>query len=231
MVLYINGKKAKSLYYNGKKIKEAWRNGVKVFSSEPYAPGTVFVNKQGPATFTQTLEPGVYYIDVTGGGGGGGQLQLKAGDTNTAVLGGSGGCCYGEFYLKTKSTVYLEAGNPGDNVLGAGTEATAGICKINSENFLTASGGVSGDMGNLKGGAGGKATINSLNTVQNINIKAVTGNAGSNYKNNTSTLTTASVSPHGWGGVIVYYAGNNGHSTAEKGNYGGIFLQYIRNSI
>lgn len=231
MVLYINGKKAKSLYYNGKKIKEAWRNGVKVFSGDPYAPGTIFVNKQGPATFTQTLEPGVYYIDVTGGGGGGAQMQLKAGDTNGVALGGSGGCCYGEFYLKTKSTVYLEAGNPGSNAIGAGTEATAGICKINSENFLIASGGVSGDLANIHGGAGGAATINSLNTTQNINIKAVTGNTGSFYQNSTTTVTTPSVSPHGWGGAIIYYAGNNGHATPETGNYGGIFLQYVRNSI
>lgn len=237
MVLYINGKKAKSLYYNGKKIKEAWRNGVKVFSSEPYAPGTVFVNSAAPKTLTMELEPGVYYIDVTGGG------ATSTADNIirwTYTQASAAGSCYGEFYLKEKATISMTAGLAeisSSDLTSYTQNKTAGICTINDSVFLTANPG-SNVFENSSSTRilGGTASISSHSLIADISLKAVQGNHGILSSSIPANTYGASVSPFGWG--AGNWVGNPRDITGPNNNFylwqglpGGIYLEYRRVEI
>ena len=223
MTIYSGGDISK-IYLDNVKIKEVYYGADKVFSCEKYNPGTVLINTTLSNAVILELDPGVYYVDVTGGGGPSAAIGMKG--SFSVTTGSGGGSCYGNFYLKEKAVVELKAGVQGTTTSGGENPAVGspGYVKINSVNFLVA------NSGNIPGAnpvSGGSGVVSDLEVVENKSLKAVTGGT-SIITSGNAPVSVNSVSPHGWGkassGSTAGYADG---SYGWDGQPGGVFLQYV----
>lgn len=213
VALYHGSKKIRDrssygIYKGSTPIKAIYKGSTLVYQYQPYDPSTVLVNTAGEATKTLTLQPGVYYVEVTGGGG---RSSISTPSFPTSWFtcgGGSGASVYGEFYLPTARSVTLYVA----------PERGISYMNIAGTRIITANPGGS----NYDNAPGGTGSINTANIITNISVTSHTGNAGKASFGAGGTAG-ASVSPRGWG-----KGGSPNNLNLVVGGAGGIYLQYKR---
>ena len=200
------------VYASSRAIKAIYHGSDLVYQFNAYNPNTVLANTSGQSTFTVTLKPGVYYVEITGGGGGGGGTVYSQGMWSNS--GGSGASVYGEFYNPIEQSFTLYAG---------GMTALS-YMNVGETRAITANNGTSGQsiFGDSHG-IGGEGVMNFDNLLQNISVTVHKVNDGI-FVAQSIAPATASVSPNGWG------AGGQGIANTP-GTVGGIYLQYKRAEI